>query len=285
MFNTGYKYNQFAPVMPMSVFRALGAICPSPQDYAKVLGNYHLLLAHDVLKSEQSAFEYGQSFDFLRNLYAGMPFEIIMDNSVVELGTAATLKNTIGAAQIVKATVAVIPDALEQAEGTIRQLEMSLHDLSKVSISPTNPMPKLMFVPQGKSFKEFVWCLEEASKYSMIDWIGIPRLAVKHLGTRLGLIQATRMIFPKADIHLLGFSDNIFDDLVCAASAGIAGIDSAVPIRAGLSLIPFKISQDDYGKRGDYWDAPFLEADRLQMAAQNMTKVRSSIRNLFEAAL
>jgi hypothetical protein len=125
---------------------------------------------------------------------------------------------------------------------------------------------ELMAVPQGPTITDFTACLEQIAGYSEITWVGIPRIAVQQIGSRQLLISLAGMINPDWKLHLLGFSDNVVDDLLCSAANYCEGIDSAVPIRAGQLYQPFLLSRSDYGKRGGYWGS-------LQLTSQARTNI------------
>lgn len=131
-----------------------------------------------------------------------------------------------------------------------------------------------MFVPQGRTLEDFVRCMEESlacTRSDLITWWGIPRISVKHLGTRTSLILLAHALAPHRRIHLLGFSDKVTDDVVCSRVPTVTGIDSAVPVRCGLKGDQFRLSQSDYGKRGDYWKQERLNTQ----AIQNIKRTRS----------
>ncbi len=210
----------FAPVAPIQVVSKL-----SPS----ACGNYHLLLAHDVAAHSQ---EYRQFF--------GPPnMTVIMDNSVIELGNSVDLKVIRKALVAVDSTTVVLPDVLLDGRATVRSCQVAIpvwaEALSQVGFGTgtSNDRQGFMIVPQGKSLAEFAWCAEQFASNPLINFWGVPRNLVKEIGTRARAIDIVHAINPHRRIHLLGFSDDICDDVLCAKDRRVEGIDSAVPIRAG----------------------------------------------------
>lgn len=248
--------NKFAPVLPPSLAKAIGL---------KALGNYHLLLAHDVAKSSQRQAYIDAYGD--RN-YAST---IIMDNSVVELGGAVNLDIVRAAVDVVAADVVVLPDAYLDGEATLKA-SLSAYD-EWIEIFTNQRFCDLMFVPQGKSWKEFVACAEESLAMPKVRWWGIPRNMLTYVSSRRDAIELCRMLAPHRKIHLLGFSDNPCDDILCARSHMVQGIDSAVPLRfkGNWSIT------SDAGPRGNWWEEPDLSSAGITQSMINLARVQRYI--------
>lgn len=244
---------RFAPVAPLPILSAL------EKEDARAIGTYHLLLAHDVVKSEQSSVGYADLFRARLNPRFGARMQIIMDNSIVELGGAVDLETIKHAADIVRADCIVMPDVMGDGKATIELYKETVADPHYEEVRAAY---QIMAVPQGPTIDKFLDCLDFfAAQEEPPEWIAVPRIATEQLGTRMMLAKLTRAKFPRANIHLLGFSDNIVDDILTVRDAQVQamGIDSAVPIRAGSNGVQFQASRNDYGKRGDWWDT----ADKL----------------------
>lgn len=243
------KSPKFAPVCPIHILRHLDSLGPN------YIGNYFLLLAHDVLQHKE---EY-ESF------FRGRNATVIMDNSVIELGVACDAETLMKAAAVVNATCVVMPDVLEEGEATV--------DRSKAFLKQWLAIPKvlrgdtqLMFVPQGSTLRDFEQCLHQAISGfgAYIDWIGIPRnvtgriIQSRQYITGLVWGKAYSMMSNMPKIHLLGFSSDINDDIATAQhwAPYIEGIDSAVPLRLGSQGICLKdrASLVDPGPRGNWWE-------------------------------
>lgn len=186
------------------------------------LGNYLLLLAHDVVANE----------DKYRQLISNFAGVVIMDNSLVELGEAVDTKTMLEACEITNANYAVLPDVLLDTDGTIEASTTAARQGfdSGLAICPT-------IVAQGKTIEDCVRCVADIAGELIVDtdfMISIPRALVDVVGTRSVLLETLYGIYGKAiPMHLLGFSSNYRDDIMCASMAGVTGIDSATPIRLG----------------------------------------------------
>jgi hypothetical protein len=185
---------------------------------------------------------------------------IIMDSSVIELGQPMGMDDILDAAAVVKADCIVLPDIIGDQQGTNKLVEEfadQVHNLDTKGNCSFSDY-SYMFVPQGKSLPEYTASLEFASQFDFITWVGLPRDALKFdVSSRRQLIDITNVLMPECCIHLLGFSDDLMDDVLSSKYApNVVGIDSAVPVRAGQRHIELMLSRGDYGKRKDFWDNP-----------------------------
>lgn len=248
---------KFAPVAPIQVVRDL-----SPS----ACGDYHLLLAHDVA---EHAKEYRQFFGLHRNM------TIIMDNSVIELGGAVDLKVVKAACTAVDSTTVVLPDVLLDSKATVESclaaLEVWPAQFAELFGHRTDR--GFMIVPQGRSLAEFAWCAEQFASNPNINFWGVPRNLVKEIGSRARAIDIVSCINPNRRIHMLGFSDNVCDDIICAKDRRVEGIDSAVPLRAGSLGIEFCFNTD-MPPRGNWWD----DATHVPLMDQNIENYKRWIR-------
>lgn len=226
---------KYAPVCPIRILKRL------PNEG----GNYHLILAHDVLNHPV---EFTDFFGGYRHQYD----TIILDNSVTELGTAVNTDVIEKAAQISHANVIVLPDVYNDCDQTIEQCTKALKEWPQYLLSKN-----VMYVPQGNTWEEFVRSAEALAKHPGISWWGVPRNLVEKLefGTRRRAALMLYMLNPTRKIHLLGFNnaDDIFDDMYCARLPFIEGIDSAVPIRAATLGLEMSFNLK-LPPRGDWWD-------------------------------
>ena len=254
---------KFAPVAPLPLLRSLFEEDPS------LVGNYHLLLAHDVMKDAESERGYANFFEKVRDHFEG-DLTIIMDNSLVELGNAVDMKVAIDAAFALSADCVVAPDVMGDGRATQKAFNDFVGSAAWQRCFEGNLA--IMAVPQGPTLRDYVECLELYAEQPAITWIGIPRIATKHLGDRRDLCRMAMAINPQWSMHLLGFSDDIINDVlsVTCQDYTATGIDSAVPVRAGIAGIPFKASRGDYGPRGNYWDA----VQHTQLTEDNIVEIR-----------
>lgn len=219
------------------------------------LGNYHLLLAHDVARDPEGYREvYG---DIVEDHIDGV---VIMDNSVIELGRPASDEEMRVAVNAVHANVVVLPDELLDMERTLEATHRALREWTFLKGHEFEV--DRMIVPQGKDFNEWVTCLERMSKLFRHEfgWVGIPKnVNLIHKVSRREAIEVVEAICPGAPIHLLGFSRNIRDDILSARySHSVKGIDSAVPIRMGMrDYQTVSMGTYHHGERGNWWDEPY----------------------------
>lgn len=240
---------KFAPVIPVSIAQGL--------DRYGVLGTYHLLLAHYIVR-------YPKEHDYLYNR-AGT--EIILDNSVIELGNAVDMDTILRAAHTVRPATTVLPDVLLDTEATIEACS-SAYPIWVKAFQQAQLKPAFMIVPQGKTLEDWVRCAEhfaDDNKFPFINFWGIPRNAVKYFGTRMSLPTIARALNPHRTIHLLGFSDNVLDDVCTAQLSYVHGIDSAVPFRAINQGIPINLHGDlnNMPPRGDWLETATFELQHV----------------------
>lgn len=237
---------KFAPVCPIHIYEALAE---RGEEY---IGDYFLLLAHDVLANQK---RYEQFFKY-RNA------TIIMDNSVIELGNACTAQNLIEAAETIGAgndVCVAIPDVLQDGVATLERAQRFLDEWH--SFANAHKFGK-MYIPQGKDITDFSISMEQAL-YTFPDefeWVGIARnLTDRIFPTRkIAAGYISRIVGDHVRLHLLGFSDNVADDIdTCQHLAPyIEGIDSAVPLRLGTKNVAVGVADafPGTGPRGDWWD-------------------------------
>ncbi len=131
---------------PLSIFEAVQA--KTDGDYALV----HLFGDPNVGPLYYKKFE--------RALEDGRP--VILDNSVFELGVAFEMRKFVEYIRKLRPTYYVIPDALEDADGTVAR--------AKYFKSQYPDLPgKSIGVVQGKSLGEMAWCYEQL--HDLVDMI------------------------------------------------------------------------------------------------------------------
>ena len=185
------------------------------------LGNYLVLLAHDVVANKEKYTE----------LLSDFTGTLIMDNSLIELGEPVTIETMFEALDITGANYAVLPDKLLDKDATIEASTAALRQWEKIGLEAGH-----VIVAQGKTADECVECvtaIAEEIKPGDSFMVSIPRALVDVLGSRMPVIEALSKEDPYGEmpIHLLGFSSNYHDDIRCARHPNVLGIDSATPIR------------------------------------------------------
>lgn len=223
----------FAPVGPLAVLREVSE---------ETLGDYHLLIAPKVLANPDEYEAFFRRKDF-----------VIVDNGVIELGYPLDIRDLYRAARIVRANVVVLPDTIDDAKMTVKQAVRNVDAYRRL-----DPHTSLMGVVQGTNFKECMECAEGLHNAG-VDWFGVPRGLTPNLGSRIELVINLVQKYAKP-IHVLGFSENIKDDVLTAIQPGVRGMDAATPLWYGLSplwaiLPPEPPTEAGYGRRpADWWE-------------------------------
>ncbi len=250
---------QYSPIAPIRLLERMFRI--------DVLGNYLLLLAHDVLVNQ---YRYAQLIGKVRLEY-NEAF-IIMDNSLVELGEALTASAVIEAAGVVRADCIMTPDAIGGYEETRILVEAQTDQLLDSGFD-------LMRVPQGEDFEELKECvnwlrLQLPAEPLQPEYWGIPRWIATHLDSRepiIAYINGTGHI--ETSEHLLGMSKNFDDDIACTQVAGVMGIDSANPVVLGQRGLVMAEGHTMHVARDDYWN----DTNLSPIARRNIRWVRDAI--------
>lgn len=230
----------FAAVAPLDIHRGL--------DEVGMLGTYQLLIATEVLKDPEahSTFWLTQQADQY----------IILDNGVIETGQPLPMSELVRAAKAVGANAIVLPDAIDNAEATMRLSRRAASDYADLEEAGR----ELIGVVQGRDWGECLDCAAGLLEVVGVDRLAIPRGLTKNLKTRSTLVAYLAETYHVL-MHLLGFSDNIEDDIRSAVSNKLViGIDAATPVWLGLQgrQVPVEPPRDStgWGKRpGYFWSA------------------------------
>lgn len=235
---------EYAPIAPLPMLKDM-------KNHG-LLGNYLLLLAHDVLENSadyEAYFGYGGSPPFMH---------IIMDNSTVELDNSPLdASDVLEAAKIVSATCVILPDVQRDHYETIAKVKEALKEYKDSEIP-------LMAVPQGIDNSEIVKCAQWMHDNVKPDYWGIPRWFTNEIGSRKPHIQLLNALVGDPKIHLLGMSSNLTDDLESCMLPGIMGIDSANPIVMGQANKNMRDDQWVHMDRGDLWEQTTITATTTQ---------------------
>lgn len=232
----------FAPVAPIQVLEELKA----RGDF----GYYHLFLAHHTLEHPDRFRELAKpELEGTVNdeaVYATHQRLFIMDNSIVELGSSCTAEVMAEACQpILDGTTerdrvfAVLPDVMGDGAATRKAIAASVAEWHTKL-----PKVNLMAVAQGSNWLDYCATIDFLEPYvrcGQIKGIGIPRVLVDTLPNKerkqacfYALLVLGRF---NPYFHLLGFSDNVPEDLLNAVNFGWS-IDSAVPLRCSQEWHP-----------------------------------------------
>jgi hypothetical protein len=261
---------KFAPVANLEVYRALHR--------TGLLGNYHLLIATEVVKAPNAWMAFWGS-EILEPPFPIITPFIIMDNGLIETGRPTDPETLVRAASTVGASCVVLPDVLGDMEQTLTLARQALDDgLEAATIAKLG-------VVQGQTQAEVMHCVSTYSTWG-VKYISVPRVMVSIFGSRVPIVRTLYRTF-SMPIHLLGFSENIDDDMRASAQDGVMGIDSATPIWRGLIQHEFLPHQPpitaNFGKRPpDYWTRgldPIEGYRETVLIERNLTKVRQWMRD------
>ncbi len=242
----------FSPIVPPQAY-------PDLRDRGH-LGLYNLILAQEVIQFP-STFE-----DVFQKQFDSVARTLILDNGVVETGTALEPKVLLEAAKICRASVVVLPDVIQDPEASWEVTEYASEWFKR-----EDPGLELMVVPQGKTLGEVGLYIKRAYEELHFHWFGIPRWMTKAFGTRSEIIKHALRYNRK--VHMLGFSDNLLDDIACARTLDVRGIDSAYPIALGYQTLPIMIGRRNMtAQRDKGWDQHTLLYDSC---CANIRRVRA----------
>lgn len=240
--------HQFSPVAPIGLMEDM--------DELGLLGSYHLLIADKVLGDQR---RYAELFEARRE--AGIRDYIMMDNSLIELGHPLPAADLVRAVEIVHANTIVLPDSYGNMQETVERSVNGAYEM-------WGTLPdycSFQYVVQGTSVEEAMQGLEALRKWEpetgtsvleRVTHLSVPRVFCDTVGSRKPLIHEVyrRTGLP---IHLLGFSENIKDDILSATMRGVTGIDSAMPIWAGMQMQILETDPSnpvaDKHRPKDYW--------------------------------
>ena len=143
---------KFAPVCPAHIAAQL--------KNWHMLGEYHLLLAHDVAANSEA---YASAY-MVNRWEQGT---IIMDNSIIELGDSVDLQMIKTAADTVQANVVVLPDVLLDCQGTVDRIAEALplwQEAFEIGKMSSLDRLRFMYVPQGQTREEWIKCAQQLAK-------------------------------------------------------------------------------------------------------------------------
>ncbi len=179
---------------------------------------------------------------------------IILDNGAAE-GFVYGHKHLFTLAEDVGATEIVIPDTLGDANETLAQAQYFARF--------ARPDYQYMFVLQGKTADEVLFCLrnlDNGNMFSYVTTIGIPRHLYninKHFRQTLTEFMIKEHFNDKFDIHFLGankWTSEVFTLAeITKGLDGFRGIDTSLPIYMGLEDIDIKYLRGYIERPADYF--------------------------------
>ncbi len=215
-------------------------ICPPHllEKYGTVT-KYHLVLPHLFRSQKYLRFYQTRKDDF-----------VILDNGAAE-GYEFGAKHLLTLAKDVGANEVVIPDTMGDANDTLAKAQYFARY--------AQPEYQYMFVLQGKTVEEVMFCLnnlDNGAMFSYVTTIGIPRHLHKiDKNFRLNLTEhlIKEAFNDKFEIHFLGASSWMREAVVLAEAVqyveNFRGIDTSMPIYMGLE--DRYINVDRYMSRPD----------------------------------
>lgn len=223
----------------MTYFAPVGPLVGLEHLSSEALGTYQLLIAPVILYDPRLYREFFLEHD---------DQFVIVDNGIIE-GDQLGPEELAHAASIVDAQLVVMPDTVDDGPDTVRKVAEALPAFRRVD-SATDTMG----VVQGTTFEECMECARALASMG-VDWLSAPRGLTKNLGSRVPLVLSLAAEFGLPQ-HVLGFSDNIADDLMAAtAHRSVRGIDAATPMWL-QHLLPTRPPEDSrfLGRRpADFW--------------------------------
>ena len=207
----------FAPIAPPHIAWELKVA------YPKLFGKYHLVLAHEVVKAPH---EFRVAYSFWNE------GTIILDNGAAELGASVSAELIEEAFHYIEPNVVALPDVLTDKEKTLEAVAKFTRTGLWRYIKRKGVC--VMGIPQGETIDETMDCAEELHKMCSPEFWGVAKWMGDAWGTRREITSRLYSRYPYTSIHILGFSENIPDDIRSAKQPGVVGIDSARPILYGL---------------------------------------------------
>lgn len=187
--------------------------------------NYHMALTHLVLK-------YPDYADHYKKLVGQGSF-VMLDNSLIELGEAASLEKVLEAAAIINPSEIVLPDVYKKGNDTVNAVDNALIKLRQLAEKngPENYNFQLQAVCHGETEEEWKETWHRLQQYRELGTIAIPKVTEHQFGSRTPLVKwALDNNDDEKEIHLLGcWSDiNEFKDYTLDMKEKIRGVDTSI---------------------------------------------------------
>lgn len=150
----------------------------------------------------------------------------ILDNSLIEMGSALNLTTVLEAAEKVDADEIILPDVFRDSGATFKAIGQALGELSLYyKENPGTKKYKIMAVAQGEDEEAFKECFMLISLMPRVDVIGIPK-AVKNRATMASLFLTT-----DKEIHFLGCPESLGELILMGPVLRnrIRSIDTCIP--------------------------------------------------------
>lgn len=196
--------------------------------------DYVMLLAHLSKNSEKYA-----SYARNNNNYK------IMDNSIIELGSAFNMQDLINEAIKCDVDEIILPDEFTEGEETVKRVKESIKWLKENNYLGKF---KLMAVCHGKNMDEFFNCFCRLNDIPEIDVIGIPKVVSQWMLSRVKMAECFATLTNK-QIHLLGCYYSLNEIKELSKDTKIRSMDTCMP--ALLSIYNMDTFDNRNGKKID----------------------------------
>lgn len=212
--------------------------------------DYCYALVH-LFEDETNGSEY---FDFFIESKL-MGREVILDNSIFELGKAFDLTKYFNWIRCLKPTAYIVPDVLDDGAGTLRSFDhwMEVYG-SQLKSDPEYKDIKIIAVAQGNTFEDLYTCFDTLNKNPLVDKVAIsfnykwyneqfpesPTLEGWMKGRQLFVDIVKRLFNPTKPVHLLGCSlPQEFSYYNKSGYEFIESVDTSNPVIHGLHKVPY----------------------------------------------
>jgi len=250
-------------------------------EQSKMYNDYQYCLVHLCEKYP----EYYNHFE----QYARQGGEVLLDNSIFELGVAFDSDRYAGVIKDLRPTHYIVPDVLEDCEGTIQKFKQFVDKYP-------NLIGNKIGVVQGKTYQELVDCYEFMKKNS--DYIAISFDYSYYITTGLGPTKLEKMCSGRQKLINNLVNDKIWDHkkphhlLGCSLPKEfkhyvenyipIRSIDTSNPVMCGIKGISYAdgigVSQKPQGLLADHLDIK-LDENQLKLVKDNVVKFRTLVNN------
>jgi hypothetical protein len=186
--------------------------------------DYHMALTHLVLKYPDYATYYkelAEEGDF-----------VILDNSLIELGEAATLEKVLYAAKIINPSEIVLPDVFMEGSNTLSEVEKALQQLESIEYDY-----QLQAVCHGETENKWKTTWECLQNLPALDTIAIPKVTEKQFGSRTPFVKwALENNHNNKQIHLLGCWSDMeeFKEYTDEMKSKIRGVDTSITYHCAI---------------------------------------------------
>lgn len=213
---------------------------------------YVMLLAHLSKKS-----------DYYADLARKNKNYKIMDNSIIELGSAFSMEELVKEALRCKVDEIILPDVFKDGPATIEAVRHSIRWLKEHRMLGYF---KLMAVCHGKDKQEFFKTFKTLNSMDEVDVIGVPKVTSTIVKSRVELAEHIALLTRK-EVHLLGCWYTLRELKELSSNTPIRSIDTCMP--ALLSIYNMETYDDRNDKRID------LEEDEVNL--ENYRRIMKEI--------